>query len=342
VRKRLSSILKKDLRRIHKWATLHMFSILLLVIFLLYPLGILAIEPLQDSMPLSPSELKKGIKVIIPEKASFSSLEIDSSFFGGADAVLNIRLFFRKPEEYALYMLDSFDLTPIFVVTQGDCIMYDPLKDNIQYTRNAGVVYEVGMEKDQFILRGAFNVALSHLAGDPKPLIKNTVVVDLLSIINQVTVDLKSLKTGENEFLFTGYTERQSYCRAHINPTTAIPIIRMMIYPKGQRSPFFTFNKIETETIIDDGIFKSPLKKLRESKLRLKEMDVPKIKNADMTQLAKAIFIRSAMRHPELRAEIAHMGFHDIDWPEVINRDEKVSSILRKLFPIKKSRTDDS
>jgi hypothetical protein len=214
--------------------------------------------------------------------------------------------------------------------------MYDPLIDNIQYPRNAGVVYEVGMEKDQFILKGAFNVALSHVAGDPKPLIKNTVVVDLLSIVNQMTIDLKSKKIDQNEFLLMGYTERQSYCRAHINPTAAIQIIRMMLYPKGQRSPFFTFNKIETEAIIDDGIFKSPLKKLRESKLRLKEMDVHEIKNADMTQLAKAIFIRSAMRHPELRAEIVQMGFHDIDWPETINRDERVSSILRKLFPIKK------
>jgi len=307
-----------------------MLSILLPVIFLLYPLGILAVEPLQESRSLSPSEIKKGIKVIIPEKAGFSSLEIDSSFFGGADAVLNIRLFFRKPEEYALYMLDSFDSTPIFVVTQRDCIMYDPLKDHILYTRNAGVVYEVGMEKDQFILRGAFDVALRHLTGDPKPLIKNTVVVDLPSIVNQMTIDLKSEKTGQNEFLLVGYTERHSYCRVYMNPTADIPIIRMMIYPKDQRSPIFTFNKIETEAIIDDGIFKSPLKRLRESKLPLKEMDIHEVKNADMSQLAKAIFIRSAMRHPELRGEIAQMGFKDIDWTGVINRDAKVSSILRK------------
>lgn len=335
MRKRLSSILKKDLRCIHKCETMRILSILLLVIFLLYPLGILAIESLQGSMPLSPSELKKGIKVVIPEKASFSSLEIDSSFFGGADAVLNIRLFFRKPEEYALYMIDSFDLTPIFVITKGDCIMYDPLKNNIQYTRNAGVVYEVGMKEDQFILKGAFDVAWRHWNEEPKPLIKNTVVVDLLSIINQVTVELKSKKTGQNEFLLMGYTERQSFCKAHINPTKSIPLTRMMIYPKGQRSPFFTFNKIETEEIIDDGIFESPLKRLRESKLRLKEMDVHKLKNVDMTQWAKAIFIRSAMRHPELRGEIARMGFQNIDWPEIINRDERVSSILRKLFPKK-------
>ena len=336
MRKRLVSILKKSLWRIHEWETQRMLSILLPAIFLLYPLGIIAIEPLQESRFLSPSELKKQIKVIIPEKADYSSLEIDSYFFGGADAVLNIRLFFRKPEEYALYMMDSFDSTPIFVVTQGDCIMYDPLKDHILYTRNAGVVYEVGMEKDQFILRGAFDVAQRHLTEEPKPLIKNTVVVDLLSVVNQMTIDLKSKKMGRNEFLLVGYTKRKSCCKVYINPTADIPIIRMMIYPKGQKSPIFTFNKIDTEAIIDDGIFKSPLKRLRESKLRLKEMDVHEIKNADMTQLAKAIFIRSAMRHPELRGEIAQMGFQNIDWPEVINRDERVSSILRKLFPIKK------
>ena len=335
VRKRLASILKKSLWRIRELVTQRMLSILLPIIFLLYPLGLLAVEPSQESRYLSPSEIKKAIKVIIPEKADFSSLKIDSSYFGGADAVLNIRLFFRKPEEYALYMLDSFDSTPIFVVTHGDFIMYDPLKDNILYTRNAGVLYEVGMKEDQFILRGAFNVAIDHLTGDPKPLIKNTVVVDLLSIVNQMTINLKSEKMDQNEFLLMGYTERDSYCKVHINPTADIPIIKMMIYPKGDKNPIFSFNKIETEAIIHDGIFKSPLKRSRESKLRLKEMDIHEIKNADMSQLANAIFIRSAMRHPELRGEIAQMGFQNINWPEIINRDERVSSILRKLFPIK-------
>lgn len=335
VRKKPGSILIKSLWRVYNCKTPCILSLLLLAIFILYPLRLHAVEPLQESKALSPLELKKGIKVIIPEKESFSSLEIDFSFFGGADAVINIRLFFRKPEEYALYMLDSFDSTPIFVVTHGDCIMYDPLKDHIQYTRNAGVVYEVGMEKDQFILRGAFDVTLNLLTEEPKPLIKNTVVVDLLSIVNQITVDLKSRQMGRNKYLFVGYTERQSYCRAHINPTAEIPIVRMMIYSKDQRSPIFSFNKIETGAIIDDGIFKSPLKRLRESKLRLKEMDVHKLKNVDMTQWAKAIFIRSAMRHPELRGEIDQMGFEDIDWLATINRDKRVSSILRKLFPIK-------
>ena len=335
VRKRLASILKKSPWRIHVWKMPCMLSILLPVIFFLYPLGVIAVEPSKESRSLSPSELKEGIKVIIPEKEDFSSLKIDSSFFGGVDAVLNFILFFRKPEEYALYMLDSFDSTPIFVVTHGDCILYDPQKDNIQYVRNAGVLYEVGMKEDQFILKGAFVVTWPHRNEKLKFLIKNTVVVDLLSIINQVTVDLKSNKTGRNEFLFMGFTERKGFCKAHINPTAAIPIIRMMIYPKGDKNPIFSFNKIETEAIIHDGIFKSPLKRLSESKLHLKEMDIHEIKNTDLRQWVKAIFIRSAMRHPELRGEIEQMGFKNIDWPEIINRDERVSSILRKLFPIK-------
>jgi len=232
-------------------------------------------------------------------------------------------------------MLDSFDSTPIFVVTHGDCIMYDPLKDRIQYTRNAGVVYEVGMEKDQFILRGAFDVTLNRLAEQTKPIIKNTVIVDLKSIINQITIDLKSEKTGKNEFILMGYTERESYCRAYINPTAATSITRMMIYPKGYKNPIFSFNKIETEAVIDDEIFKSPLERLRKSQLHLREMDIHEIKSADMQQFSKAIFIRSAIRHQELRGEIAQMGFQKIDWPEIINRDKRVSSILRKLFPIK-------
>ena len=310
-------------------------TLLLLAIVILYPLRMQAIEPLEESKPLSPLELKKGIKVIVPEKEGFSSLKIDSSFYGGADTVLNIRLFYRKPQEYALYMLDSFDSIPIFIVTHGDCIMYDPLEDNIKYVRNAGVIYEVGMKEDQFILKGAFNVTWRHGNEEPKYLIKNTVVVDLLSIINQVTVDLRSKKTDQNGFLFMGYTKRKGFCKAYINPAASIPIIRMMIYPKGDKNPIFSFNKIETETIIDDEVFESPLRRLRESNLNLKEMDIHEIENANLRQLAKVIFIRSGIRHPEFRGEIDAMGFKNIDWPKVINRDERVFSILRKLFPIK-------
>jgi len=231
-------------------------------------------------------------------------------------------------------MLDRFDLTPIFVVTHGDCIMYDPLIDNIQYTRNAGVVYEVGMEKDQFILKGAFNVALSHVAGDPKPLIKNTVVVDLLSIVNQMTIDLKSKKIDQNEFLLMGYTERPSYCMAHINTTAVILLIRMIIYAKGQITPIFAFNKIETEATINDGVFRFPLMRLHSSGTPVNEMEIHEIESANILQEAKAIFIRSAIRHPELRRETAQR-IQDDDWLSITKRDEKVSSLLRKLFPIK-------
>ena len=335
MRKRLGSLLKKSVWLVYNCMTPCTLALLLLAIVILYPLRMQAIEPLEESKPLSPLELKKGIKVIVPEKEGFSSLKIDSSLFCGADAVLNIRLFYRRPREYALYMLDSFDSTPIFVVTHGDCIMYDPLEDNIQYVRNAGVIYEVGIKEDRFIFKGAFNATWRHGNEEPKYLIKNTVVVDLLSIINQVSVDLRSKKTDQNEFLFMGYTERKGFCKAYINPAASIPIIRMIIYPKGDKNPIFSFNKIETETIIDDEIFKSPLKRLRESKLHLKEMDIHEIKNANLRQWAKAIFIRSGMRHPELRGKIDAMGFQNIDWPKVINRDERVISILRKLFPIK-------
>jgi len=335
VREILASILNKRLWSIRDWETPGLLSIFLAIPILFYPLGTLAVESSQEGRSLSPSELKKRIRVIIPEKEVFSFLKIDSSFFGGADAVLNLRLFFRKPDEYALYLIDSFDSTPIFIVAHGDFIMYDPLTDHIPYTRHAGVVYEVGMERDQFILKGAFHVAWDQLTGAPRPFIKNTFLVDLLSIINQMTIDLKSEKIGQNEFLLTGFTVKDSYCKVHINPTAEIPIIRMMIYPKDQTNPIFTFNKIETGEIIDDGIFKSPLRRLSESKLHLKEMDMSEIKNADMSQLAKAIFIRSAMRHPELRGEVAQMGFQNINWQEIINRDERVSFTLRKLFPIK-------
>jgi hypothetical protein len=36
-----------------------------------------------------------------------------------------------------------------------------------------------------------------------------------------------------------------------------------------------------------------------------------------------------------LREEIDQMGYQNIDWPEVIKRDKRLSSILRELFPIK-------
>ena len=312
-----------------------MLFILLSGIVSFYPVAVPAVEPWQVSNPVSPIELKKGIKVVIPEKEGFSSLKIGSSFFGESDAVLNFILFFRKPHDYALYMLDNFDSTPIFVVTHGDCIMYDPLKDNISYIQNAGVVYEVGVEREQFILRGAFDAATDHLIGKSKPLTKNTVVVDLLSIVNQMTIDLKSKRIDQNKFLLTGYTKRESYCAAQIDPTADIPVVSLMIFPKGQKNPIFAFNKIETEITIEDKIFMSPFKRLGDSKLRLIEMDINEIKKAYMSQLAKAVFIRSAIRHVELRGGIAQMGFQNIDWPYIKSRDDRLSSILRKKFPIK-------
>ena len=318
MRKRFGSILRKSLWSIHEWKTTHMLSILLLAIFFLYPLHILAIEPLQDNMPLSPKELKKRIQVVIPEKAGYSSLVIDSSFFPNPKAVLNIRLFFKRPDEYALYMLDGFDSTPVFVVTQEHSLLYDPLKDHILHIRNKGLIFKVGynLEEDQFILEGAFR----HLTVESKPFLKNTVIVDLPSILNQMTIDLKAEKIARNEFLLSGFTKNQGYVTAHINTTATIPLTRMMIYAKAQRTPFFAFNKIETETTINDGIFEFPLIRLHNSGLSVKEMEIHEIENANILQEAKVIFMaiegiftRSAIRHPELRRETSQR-IQDDDW----------------------------
>ena len=316
-----------------------MLSILLLPICFLYPFRLVAIEPLQDNMSLSPKELKKRIQVVIPKKAGYSSLEIDSSYFMTPNAVLNIRFFFKRPDEYALYILDGFDSTPVFIVTQEHSLLYDPMKDHILHKRNKGLIFKVGhnLEKDQFILEAAFR----HLTEESKPFIKNTVIVDLPSILNQMTIDLKAEKIARNEFLLSGFTKNQGYGAAHINTTAVIPLTRMMIYPKGQRTPVFAFNKIETETTINDGIFKFPLTRLNSSGIPVKEMEIHEIESANILQEAKAIFmaieaifIRSAIRHPELRRETAQR-IQDNDWLSITKRDEKVSSLLRKLFPIK-------
>lgn len=322
-------MLRESLWHNHEFQTLLILSILLLAVFLLYPFRTLAIEPLPESGQLSPSELTKGIRVIIPERTSFSSLQIDSTLFGGSDILINIRLFFRAPEEYALYMLDGFDSTPIFVVTHGGSLLYNPRKDYVIYTRNTGVIFEVGIKKNQFVLKGAFR----QLAAESEPSIKNTVAVDLPAILSQIN-NPKSEKIGQNEFLLHGYTKRQGYCEAYINPTAAIPLTKMMIYPKGQKTPFFAINKIETEVTIDDGIFRFQLKRLHDSGVPVKEIGMHEIKIADMSQVVNAVFFRSAMRHPEQRRQVAQRG-QDVDWPSITRRDEKVSSILRKLFPIK-------
>lgn len=306
-----------------------MLWVFLLVAVLACPLPAQAgADSLQESTQTTPSDLIKRVKVLSPEEAGFSSLVVESSYFGGPDAVVNFRLLFQGPESYAFFMLDGFDGTPLLVVAQENALLYDPMKDHLLHTGNTGVLFRVGFEKDQFVLNGAFQQGTRA----SKPVIRNTVVIDLPAILDQMRIDLRSEQSPQGDYVLSGHTVRQGYCEAHIDPAAAVPLTRMAIYPRGHRTPIFAFNRIEANTHIDGSRLAFPMDRLRASGLPVREMLPGEIENADMSHVAKAIFLRSALRHPERRGEVVQMGFRDVPWSTMRERDPRVSSALRELF----------
>ncbi len=281
----------------------------------------------QPKVVPTPESLKKSVKIISLEKAPYSSLIVQASYFAGVDAVLDLTLFYERPGKVALCMQDHVDGTPLFMIAQGNGLLYNPLEDRVNLLYNIGTLFKVGLKDNEFILIAAAR----YRETSSGPELRNTVVLDLPSIVKRVTVGLKSRK-AKGGYLLSGYTPKGSFCQILVDPLSCPAIKRMDMYPKGESSPLFSFSRIAAGLYINRKNFEFPLKGIRDSGLKVQEIKITPVLADLFTQVSKAIFVRSALRHPELRSGVSQMGLGSLDWDEIEKIDKKNTPILRELF----------
>ncbi len=302
-------------------------SLVFFLFMLLLTFPVFLTESVQAKAVPTPEMLKKSIRTVSIENDAYSSLIVDASYFGGPDAVLTFTVLFERPGKAALYIRDNFDGTPLLMIAQGNALLYSPLEDRVTLFHNTGTLFKVGLKNKEFVLKAGF-ISKETPSG---PELKNTVVLDLPSLIKRVTVGLESQKAKEG-YLLSGYTPKGSYCQVLVDPFSSPSVKKMDIYPEGGSLPVFSFRRIEAGLYISQKNFKFPLKAIRDSGLMIQEKKVcSEIVSNLLKQIYGALFVRSALRYPALRPGLARMGLRNLDWDKIVETDKRTAPILREL-----------
>jgi hypothetical protein len=306
-----------------------MKNFVIIVISVFFSFSIIAIQHAHPTEELTASDLKSLASVISSKKSEYSTLVIEA-FLTPPGYQFKCDVYYRKPDKYALYIFDARDMTPVFIIAQTIAIFYDPLKYCLVSFRNVGVNFVIGMDENDLKFICSFN----YREVESKPEINNILEVDLVSILDEVTINTKS-ETTKGEYAFSGETNEGSRFFAFVNPSSTVPFSKIAIYQKNDTIPLLVLNRIEADGEIADSIFQFPEKRLLGQGLCLIETGVEDLGFVDLLSVVvKTFFIRSALLSSEQRSDLGRLGFGHLDWSEIKKRDKVASRALRKVFSL--------
>lgn len=298
------------------------------LIFLIIPLQ--AGQLGQVANDLSPSELKGLVLVISAKNPHYTSLTVEAVFSEPSiKTAIGYRVYYSKANGYALYVRDMMDGTPVFILADKKALLFDPSQKELILFQDIGLIFELGMEGSELRFVSAFRAKKEGA----QPKIVNTVKIDLVSIFKKVVVNLRSKKIKGGRYILSGETELGSVCVTEIDPSSVIPFLRIGFYRKGQLRPLLNFSRLQANRVIDNSVFRFPMKALMDRGLVSKTAAIDQEHIIDlMSLMGRVLFIRSALAFPETRKDLVQLGINDSDWPVIEKRDKRISQALKEVF----------
>lgn len=272
---------------------------------------------------LSTAELKALVQVVSADQPEVQSLAVEVY----ARSPQHIYLaYHRKSGDVAAMVCDAVDLTPLYVVAGGTCLMYDPLKEKLQLLPDVGAHFEFGIVEEELQL-----LALADTKLKENPILR----LDLPSILNRVQYNQKSQLLPEGIYRFTGDTMEGSTFSATIDPRAAIALTKFEITSAGDHEPTIVARRLTAETVVNSRVFSLPLEALQARGLG---METVSLKFSTFSQYMasqyRSLLARRAIRMPAERAELVQLDIRASDWETIIKRDQKIAPILREVFKI--------
>ncbi|MFA5344575.1 MAG: hypothetical protein WC381_11530 [Kiritimatiellia bacterium] len=287
----------------------------------------------------SPTDIKNLAQVISDTNSTYSSLIFRASFMSQTNISMKYYLFYKRPDQCALLILDGRDSTPLLIGTQKDALFYDLSSGKLLHTLATGILFTLETDETGFIqfkygVKGHF-FHNRFQTDSGTPVFENNIRIDVPSLLRTISVDIQSTPMPKGQYEWSGYTKKKSLCVAIVDPAAAIPFQSLKLFLQGMTNAFLAFDHIEANTRIDNSIFSLPLDKLRKRKVNVDNNgDRDAIADCGAAALARVTFLRSALAFPGRRSDAARFGLTNVDWNAIGQMDNEVSPILRELFSV--------
>jgi hypothetical protein len=234
---------------------------------------------------------------------------------------------YQAPASFSLHVFDSFDLTPIMIVSDQKAAIYDPMNGSVSLLQKSGAVFDLKPQGEQYTANFAFNAPV-----DGK--INNNFFLNFETLFQRVEKEVQVKKEKSGKIYFSGLTARGNKCTAIYKEASYIPFSEISIFVKDIENPVLKFSKIKVDEKTDKSWFRFDAKKLKNCGIKIYELK--EVGMLDVVSIAasimKSVFARSAFRQKDLRQKIEQMIGQAPDWDKIAEFDKQNSQKLKKVF----------
>ena len=239
---------------------------------------------------------------------------------GNHQAYLGFRASYRAPDHFALLVTDDRDHTPIFLGSDGQAIVYEPIRQTVIYYERARTRFEIAEAG------GTLDILLGFSSAEGNK--RSSLRCDVKSILSGLNKDREIIRRPGDTYEVKLTSLRDNLLKAELDPARPSFCTKLTINPTRRDYPLFALDKIDLNGELRDEEFAfPPIDELS------KKIDVQKWSETSLIKetelfllLARAGRVRLAINNPSLREKI-----DKVDWDAVRDADKRFSAILREV-----------
>ncbi len=276
--------------------------------------------------------------------------------------MIHFRALYRAPDQFALYLCDEVDKTPILCFINRNTLIYDAVRPAVIFYEGCSPQFSIECHPgNQLRYQWRFSGG-----ADAPP---SNFTVDIRSFFQTPGKSDEVVASGENGFRITRTSSRDILVLTYgadwvnknlppasgtggklvcdVDASKTCPYTRLQILKDDQKNPLFSIDKCVVNESIADEEFKLPDVRQIENSLTIMRLPAESaLANAEgLVIMLRAQLVRLAARNTEMRIGLKLPGVPliegqtklEIDWDNVARNDEKYSKALREYLGARSS-----
>lgn len=272
------------------------------------------------------SEAAELASLVITEKNAYQSLRIDVEIDNGSASLHGI-LLHSKPNQWAAFLIDNMDNTPVFASAEGQAFLYNPYQSGLALYDEAGVAFSFSFAEDSvFFLTGV------EPARD-EGVISHKVNIDTRQLfLRPDLADVHVSPTGEGAVSLSVRTANGGTAIATVDPSARIPLQSLEVRSKEGKGEGISLSVTEPTAPIDDTHFSIHASELRNLPQIQQDSKGLQDQYQHMQAMIQATLLRRAIYDESVRDKISLPEELTRDWQKLENMDKEMSAALRSIF----------
>ncbi|SIO58929.1 hypothetical protein SAMN05444166_5863 [Singulisphaera sp. GP187] len=252
------------------------------------------------------------------------SIEIGGYLKEKDDFYMRFQAFYQSPDQFAFFLQDAADGTPILYSCNHKVLLYDPVSYSVLLSNDTNIEFSIMQIMDKFELSGD----LIHTSKPCK------LSFDIKSLLGGSVRSSKVDLVGNGKYRLTQITERGNSLVASVDMSVACPFQKLEIIDNKQHFTPICIDKILLNTPVVRDPFRFPSKETLAERITVREWPSNGLveKLTGWALMMRACSIRVGARDSELRQTLRFPGFSTVDWEKVKENDKKFSRALRELL----------